>query len=149
MFGGSRATVMGQYVLDPWIFKLAGVPQELWSIQAYVSDLLVLRLTSGVTLEKVNFVENISLGSKAVLSTTLYFTRLRLFGVNVKVLGFKECVMYSWATMIWLTSFLKPLGKDNSLANKQNMVAETLAVIFSVSRGGDTPNPRHLISEPA
>eukprot|EP00978_Attheya_sp_CCMP212_P028464 scaffold98330_cov28-Attheya_sp.AAC.1 len=51
--------------------------------------------------------------------------------------------------MIWLTSFLKPLGKYNSLANKQNMVAEMLAVIFSVSRGGDTPNPRHLTSEPA
>jgi hypothetical protein len=50
--------------------------------------------------------------------------------------------------MIWLTSFLKSLGKDNSLANKRNMVAETLAVIFLVSRG-DTPNPRHLTSEPA
>jgi hypothetical protein len=50
--------------------------------------------------------------------------------------------------MIWFTSFLKPLGKDNSLANKRNMVAETLAVIFLVSRG-DTPNPRHLTSEPA
>eukprot|EP00978_Attheya_sp_CCMP212_P011276 scaffold27710_cov70-Attheya_sp.AAC.1 len=30
MFGGSWASVrMGQYVLDPWILKLAGVPQEL------------------------------------------------------------------------------------------------------------------------
>jgi hypothetical protein len=74
--GGSWATVMGQYVLDPWILKLAGVPQELWRIQDYASDLLVLRLASGVTLEKVNFVENVSLGSKAVLSTTLYFTQL-------------------------------------------------------------------------
>eukprot|EP00978_Attheya_sp_CCMP212_P000272 scaffold503_cov71-Attheya_sp.AAC.2 len=108
---------MGQYVLDPWILKLAGVPQELWRIQDYASDLLVLRLASGVTLEKVSLVEN-------------------------------ERVMYTWATMIWFTSFLKPLGKDNSLANKQNMVAETLAVIFLVSRR-DTPNPRHLTSKPA
>ncbi len=29
MFSGSCASVMlGQYVLDPWILKLAGVPQE-------------------------------------------------------------------------------------------------------------------------
>eukprot|EP00978_Attheya_sp_CCMP212_P019228 scaffold53623_cov55-Attheya_sp.AAC.2 len=48
--------------------------------------------------------------------------------------------------MLWFTSFLKPSGKDNSLANKRNMVAETLAVIFLVSRG-DTPNPRYLTSE--
>jgi hypothetical protein len=40
--------------------------------------------------------------------------------------------MYSWAAMmIWFTSFCKPMGKDNYLANKQNMmVADMLAVIF-------------------
>ena len=32
--------------------------------------------------------------------------------------------------MIWLTSLLKPLGGDSYLANKRNMVKETLAVIF-------------------
>ena len=41
--------------------------------------------------------------------------------------------------MIWFTSSLKSLGKDDYLANKQNTVAETLVVIFLVSRG-DTPN---------
>eukprot|EP00978_Attheya_sp_CCMP212_P037400 scaffold175918_cov57-Attheya_sp.AAC.1 len=80
------------------------------NLQDYASDLLVLRLASGVTLEKVNFVEN-------------------------------ERVMYSWATMIcWFTSFLKPLGENNYVANKRNMVAEMLAVTLLVSRG-DTPNP--------
>eukprot|EP00978_Attheya_sp_CCMP212_P010704 scaffold26027_cov70-Attheya_sp.AAC.9 len=58
MFGGSWATVMSQYVLDPWILKLAGVPQELWRIQDYASDLLVLRLlASGMTLEEVIYYE--------------------------------------------------------------------------------------------
>ena len=96
IFGESWVTVMGQYFLDPYILKLAGVPQELRRIQCYASDLLVLRLASGVTLEKVNILGNINLGSKSVLSTTLYFTRLQLFRVNAKVLGFKERVMYSW-----------------------------------------------------
>ena len=45
--------------------------------------------------------------------------------------------------MIWFTSSLKSLGKDDYLANKQNTVAETLVVIFLVSRG-DTPNHWHL-----
>ena len=57
-YGRSWATVMGKYVLDPWILKLSGVPQELWRIQYYASDLLVLRLVSGVTLEKFNSVKN-------------------------------------------------------------------------------------------
>jgi hypothetical protein len=117
MFGGSWATVMGHYVLDPWILKLAGVSQELWRVQDYASDLLVLRLASGVTLEKINLIENCNHGLNAVRSTTLYFTKLRLYGVNAKVLGFKERVMYSWATMIWFTSFRKPVGKDNSPPN--------------------------------
>ena len=64
------------------------------------------------------------------------------------MLGFKERVMYSWATMIWFTSFIKPFGTDKYIANKQNMVVETLAVIFLVSRE-DNPNPRHLTSETA
>ena len=104
---------MDQYVIYPWILKISGVSQELWIIQEYTYDRLVLGLASGVTLEKVNIIENISIGSKAVLNTTLYFKQLRLFGVNAKLLGFKKHVVYSWATMIWFTSFLNSLGKDN------------------------------------
>ena len=129
-FFWQQATVMGQFALDPWILKLAGVPQELWRIQDYASDLLVLRLSSGVTLQKVDIVENVSLGSKAVLSKTLYFTKLRLFEVNAKVLGFKECVIYLWETMIWFTSFLKPLGKCNYLDKKGTWWQRRLQVSF-------------------
>ena len=114
----------------PWILKLAGIPQELWIIQDYISDLLVPMLASVVTLDNVNIVENVSLGSKAVLSKTLYFTKLRLFEVNAKVLGFKECVIYLWETMIWFTSFLKPLGKCNYLDKKGTWWQRRLQVSF-------------------
>ena len=63
---------MGQHVLDSWILKLAGVSQELWRIQDCAFYQIILRLASVVTLEKVNIVENVSLGSKSVLSTTIY-----------------------------------------------------------------------------
>ena len=112
MIGGYWETVMGKYFLDPWILKLAGVSQELWRIQDYASDLLVLRLASAETIYKVNLVEDLGVGSKAFLDSTLYFTRLRLFAVNSKVLGFKERIMYTWEKIIWLTSFLKPSVKD-------------------------------------
>eukprot|EP00978_Attheya_sp_CCMP212_P002728 scaffold5585_cov57-Attheya_sp.AAC.10 len=61
----SDVTVQHHYVLDPWILKLAGVSQELWRIQDCASDLIVLKLSSGDTLEKINLVENVSAGSKA------------------------------------------------------------------------------------
>jgi hypothetical protein len=70
---------MGHSVLeDPWVLKLAGISKKIWRIQDYASDLLLVpRLASGVTLKKINFVENMGLGSKAVLSSTaLYFTQL-------------------------------------------------------------------------
>ena len=45
--------------------------------------------------------------------------------------------------------FLNPLGGGGIyLDTKRNIVAKTLAVIFLVSRV-DTPNPRHLTSDPA
>eukprot|EP00957_Ditylum_brightwellii_P157640 11998155-Ditylum_brightwellii.AAC.1 len=107
MIGGSWATVMGFYVLDPWLLKIAGMSQELWRVKDYESDLLILRLSSAKTMEWFNQLENVWLGSRAVLNTILYFTTLCLCRVNAKKLGFREQVMYLWATMIWFTSFKK------------------------------------------
>ena len=114
---------MIKYVIDPCILKLADVYQELGIVQYYRSDLIVLNLSSGDTLYKIKLVEKISTGSNHVLSTTLYFTQVRLLGVNANNLRLKQCVMYSWEKMIWFKSFIKSLGKDNYLDNKQNMVA--------------------------
>ena len=65
---------MGQYVLDPCILKLYGFSQGLWKVQDCASDMIILNISSGETIDKINIVENISAGSRAVLSTTLYFT---------------------------------------------------------------------------
>eukprot|EP00957_Ditylum_brightwellii_P017507 1319320-Ditylum_brightwellii.AAC.1 len=147
MIGDSWANVMGFYVLDPWLLKISGVSQELWRVKDYASDLLILRLSSAKTIELLNQLENVCLGSRDVLNTTLYFTGLHLFGVNAKKIWLREWVMYSWATMIWFTSFKKPVGTDNGLANKWNMVAEALSIIFLVIRS-DAPDPRHATSDP-
>eukprot|EP00957_Ditylum_brightwellii_P192800 14679925-Ditylum_brightwellii.AAC.1 len=49
--------------------------------------------------------------------------------------------------MVFFTSVNKPVDVDNGLANKQNMIAETLAIVFLVTRS-DTPKTRHATSEP-
>eukprot|EP00957_Ditylum_brightwellii_P169667 12914073-Ditylum_brightwellii.AAC.1 len=91
----------------------AGISQELQRVTNYASDLLILRLSSEKTIELLNQLKNVCLGSRVVLNTILYFTRLCLFGVNAKKLGFREQVIYSWATMIWFTLFKEPVGADN------------------------------------
>ena len=44
MISGSWDNLIDQYVLDPYILKLAGVLQELWIIQVYSSNIIVLRI---------------------------------------------------------------------------------------------------------
>ena len=46
--------------------------------------MIFLRIVSGEKIEKINLFEDISSGLKAVLSTPLYFTQLRMFEANVK-----------------------------------------------------------------
>ena len=50
--------------------------------------------------------------------------------------------------MIQFISFIKPSGKDNELANKWNMVADTLEIIILFSRR-DTPNNINFTCDPA
>ena len=50
LIGGSCADIMGSYVFDPWLLKMAGVANELWRIQDYDSDLLVICLASKRTI---------------------------------------------------------------------------------------------------
>ena len=70
--------------------KNTGVSQVLWRIHDYASDLLVPKLHSGNIMNKINLIDNVCGESKAVLNITLYFTRLWLFAVNLKVFGSKE-----------------------------------------------------------
>ena len=50
--------------------------------------------------------------------------------------------------MMWFKSYIKPLGKDNPLSNKQSMVAETLAAMVLFYRR-DTTYPRNFTSNTA
>ena len=41
--GGSSVAVLGKEVVDPFLFKIAGVATELWRIDDYASDLIVFK----------------------------------------------------------------------------------------------------------
>ena len=82
--GGSSPLVMGIYVIDPFLLKASGITQEHWRIEDYASDLMVLRLASTVSVQKLVQLETSDKGNVVVLVLTLYFIRLRLYAVNAK-----------------------------------------------------------------
>ena len=47
---------MGNYMLYPWILKLTRETKELWIIQDYDSNMLVLCLASVKKIGKINLV---------------------------------------------------------------------------------------------
>jgi hypothetical protein len=51
LIGGSSCAVIGSYVLDPWYLKMANIHQNLWRIDDYASDAVVLLLASVKTIQ--------------------------------------------------------------------------------------------------
>ena len=151
LMGYSCVLIMGSHPVDTGLFALAGIPQELWRVKDWASDLVVLRMASSQTVQKVAALsESEDQGTVAVMCTSLYFIRLKLFSVNCKKLGFRERVVFSWCSMIWITSFSSKsrLGTNqkNSRINVRNMATETIAMVFAVARN-DVIAARFLTTE--
>ena len=107
IIGASCAAIMGSYVLDPWLLDMDGVSNELWRIQDYASDLLVLHIDSTRTIKKlVNLYCN-DHGKNVVTWASLLFMRARLYGVNEKYFRYGEIFMCAWSSMLQLKSFNK------------------------------------------
>ena len=151
LLGGSSVVMMGNFIIDPELLRLARVEIDLWRVKDFASDLLVLKLASEKTINKLSQLDNEDSSCIAVLSVTLYFLRLRLYSVNAKVFGFRGRMTFMWSSMIWFTSlgYKSTLGtnQSNMLANRRNFVTETIAFIFLFVRK-DIINPRYCTSEP-
>lgn len=147
LVGGSSITVLGKEVVDPFLLKIAGITTELWKIDDYASDLIVLRLASTRILTKICMLEeeNDNIGSLAVLCLSL-FMRLRLYAINTTETNFLERMNYMWASLLWFTSFDHQCG-PTMMTNKRNIVMEIYGMMFLLPRN-DLTYPRHLTSEP-
>lgn len=108
MVTGSSPSSLGSYVLDPWHLKQAGVTRELYVIQDWASDVIVSRLCSASTIQRLLSTDFQDVGNLAVLVANLTFIRLRNYSVNARDLNWKDRCMYQWCTLLWFTSFHTP-----------------------------------------
>eukprot|EP00957_Ditylum_brightwellii_P095779 7297463-Ditylum_brightwellii.AAC.1 len=106
--GGTVGCTLGMYVINTYIFCLAGVIMDHWRPNNFASDLLLLKLNSYDTIERIARVDPLlgstSSGNKGVLAATFFFMRIHLYGVNGKSVPARHCAMYLWYSMLWITS---------------------------------------------
>ena len=96
-------------MFDDDVLLQPGVSNEIWRRTDFVSNILVLKLTSCDSVQKIN--RHMSSGVSddlacdvGSLMVTLTTTRLRLFSVNSSLMDLKQRDVFSWVTMIWFTS---------------------------------------------
>ena len=110
---------MGVHMVDAGLFRVDGVPEEFIGGENWALYLLVLKMVSADTVNKiVNLATTEYVGTVLVMCVSLYFTRLKLFFVNEKKLGFRERIVFSWSFMICITSFKSKLRLGT---NQNNM----------------------------
>ena len=145
--GGTLGCTIGRYMVDADLLRLAGVSMDLWRPNDFASDLLVLKLVSLKTIEKLDLAEepfgSTSRGDKGVLSLTLFFIRLHLHAVNGLEVPARHRAVYLWCSMIWLTSL-----SGASVITKRNVVSEVIPFFFLVLCS-DFIKPRAGTSESA
>ena len=70
---GTSPSSIGSFVLDPWHLKMAGVAQELYRIEDWASDTVVLCLCSPLTVTKLINAGFDDVGNLSVLAVALMF----------------------------------------------------------------------------
>ena len=135
---------IGVFLIDPGLLKCTDISNTLWRVKDFASDLLVLRLASSTTVEKVLKLKCQEPQSQIILSLSLFFMRVHLCAVNCKgTLTAKERV-----TMLW-SSLLVCLHVDGvSITTKRNWVTECISMVFMMMRF-DVMSPHRLTSEPS
>jgi hypothetical protein len=132
LIGGSSPASRRYFVFDSFLLKLAGVAKELICIEDFASDALPMQLASISTIRRVIEFGAPDIGNTTVKVVSLAFTRLQLYAVNGRKVTWRDRAMYSWATMLWMTSFHTP--GSIMIANKRNIVLETVGFMFLVTR---------------
>eukprot|EP00957_Ditylum_brightwellii_P157057 11953587-Ditylum_brightwellii.AAC.1 len=102
---------------------------DLWRSNDFALDLLLLKLMSYDTIERITradpLIGSTSSGNKGVLDVTFSFMRIHLYAVNGKSVPARHCAVYLWYAMLWITSI-----SNLPIITKRNMVSETLAFVF-------------------
>ena len=126
------------------MLQVSDIYEDSWHPKDFAYDILVLKLASSETVQKLTGIIMIGdyLETFGSLCTSLYFLRLGLYAVNTKVLDANMRVSFLWCFMIWITSI-----KNSCIIDKRNIVMSTIGVLFLSSRS-DVPHPKHATYEP-
>ena len=119
---GTTIVSGGNAIFDVGILSLAGVPQELYRVNDYASDVLVLKLCSSATINKLlNLLLNsnedpMNIGFMAI---TLYFLRSFICAFNTIDISCEGRVTMMWSALMWFSSLkgIHPLSKNNFITS--------------------------------
>jgi hypothetical protein len=137
LIGGSSPALIGAYVFDPALIRLAKVNQKLWRVENFGSDAVVLKVASVDTIQKLHNLAlqdrmNCDVGNHAVTVISLLFMRLWAYAVNSRMVPRRDWAVYSWVTLVWFTSY--HTSGSTMMANKRNMLLETVSILFLIAR---------------
>jgi hypothetical protein len=147
LIGGLLCAVIGSYILDLWYLKMADTHQKLWRTDDCACDAVVLLLASVKTIQalhsytKRNTIKY-NCGNHAVTVVLLVFLQLRAYAVNATALRWRERALFSLSTFLWFSYF----QCSTMIANKCNMLLESIRIMFLVSRK-DVEHPRRITSK--
>ena len=120
-----------------------GVSKECIRVEDFASDVLTMKLTSASTIGKLIACSIPDVGNCAVTIASLAFMCIHSYAVNAREVNSKAQAIYSWASLLWETSFHTP--GITMMANKCNMLLELVGIFFLWR--GDACYPRRLTSE--
>ena len=142
---GSSIVVGGNAFFDVGILRLAGIPMDLYRVSDYASDVLVLKLCSSDTINKLmnlistNKEDPLNVGFMAM---TLYFLRTFLCAYNGIDINSECRVTMLWSAMMWFSS-LDGIHKTS----KRNFITSCLGGIFLATQRSIV-NLRSTTTEP-
>ena len=105
MIRGSCTAILGGYVYDIGLLQSAGVTRELWRPEDFASNLLVIKLNSYTTIQKIIAVKINYGGDAAVTCVSLYMAILRAYAVNAKDIPWDERLVYHLTNILWFKSY--------------------------------------------
>ena len=84
MVSGTSAASIRNFVVDPWMLKMANVAKGLYCVEDWDSDASVLRLASSKTVSKLLGCKFNNVGNCGSLIFSLTFITLRSFSINAR-----------------------------------------------------------------
>ena len=125
--GGDESVLLGSYMLDKYIFRLAKISMGIFRKNYFASDRLLLEVVSFESIHKIEMVDSVSSEDKATIEQALLFVRLYLYAVNGKQVPAIHLSVYIWYTALSLTSL-----RGVSEITKRKITAEAVPFVLLV-----------------